>query len=237
VDASGEVTGAVAGRERAAVPPSDAGRPDGEDGARQRSGAQAMYFFGVTRAKTWRGSTDSRNDDRIQRIRYRDIDALVRPVPFELPPLDQEHVLAHQRAVESAMRRGTVLPAPFGIVFRSRRHLIRLLEDQYLVLDEGLSFLDGHFELRLHVSALPGQPDEELGDLAMQVFAELRRFARAAVPFPREQERLLSAAFLVERSAWIEFVERADDLGTAHPELSFDITGPWPAYDFVRVIG
>jgi hypothetical protein len=237
VDAAGEVTGTVAGEQPVAAQPSDDRVPDGSDGARPNAAAQAMYFFGVTRAKTWRGSTDSRNDEHVQRIRYRDLDALVRTVPFELPPLDQEHVLSHQRAVESAMRRGTVLPAPFGIVFRSRRHLIRLLEDQYLVLDEGLSFLDGHFELRLHVTALPGQSDEELGDVAMQVFAELRRFARAAVPFPREQERLLSAAFLVERSAWIEFVERADDLGSVHSDLSFDITGPWPAYDFVRVIG
>jgi hypothetical protein len=46
----------------------------------------------------------------------------------------------------------------------------------------------------------------------------------------------MTAAFLVGRASWIEFVERADDLGTAHPNLTFDVTGPWPPYDFVRTL-
>ncbi|HUF51456.1 MAG TPA: GvpL/GvpF family gas vesicle protein [Longimicrobiales bacterium] len=198
---------------------------------------QAVYFYGVARAKSWRGSrVGSVEGEDVLRIRYRDLEALVRTVPYEIPRLDDESVLAHQRTVESAMRRGTVLPVPYGIVFRGRRQLIRLLQDQYLVLDEGLSFLDGHWELRLHIGAAAGtEPDTELGDLAMQLYSELRRNARAAVPFPADGKRLLSAAFLVERSTWIEFMDRAEDLGSAHPEIAFDITGPWPAYDFVRV--
>jgi hypothetical protein len=112
-----------------------------------------------------------------------------------------------------------------------------MLQDQYLVLDEGLSFLDGQWELRLHIAAAePGEDIElELSDLAMQLYSELRRRARAAVPFAAEGRRLLSAAFLVERGAWIDFVDRAEDLAAAHSEITFDITGPWPPYDFVRI--
>lgn len=196
---------------------------------------QAMYFYGVVRARGWRGRTD---EDEIARVRYRDIEALVRPVPYTMPPLDQEHVQDHQRAVERAMRRGTILPAPYGVVFRGRRQLIRLLQDQYLVFDEGLSFLDGHWELRLHVTAAAAvDVRADLRDVATDVYTELRRFARAAVPFPRDDRRLLSAAFLVERTSWLEFMERVSQLNTANPELGFDITGPWPAYDFVRIVG
>ncbi|HEX6135133.1 MAG TPA: GvpL/GvpF family gas vesicle protein [Longimicrobiales bacterium] len=201
------------------------------------SAQQAIYFYGVTRAKSWRGGRLSRvAGEDVLRIRYRDLEALVRPVPYEIPPMDEQRVQAHQKAVESAMRRGTVLPAPFGIVFRGRRQLIRLLQDQYLVLDEGLSFLEGHWELRLHIApAGATEASLELGDLAMQLYSELRRHARAAVPFSADGKRLLSAAFLVERSSWIDFVDRAEDLATAHPEIAFDITGPWPPYDFVRI--
>jgi hypothetical protein len=39
----------------------------------------------------------------------------------------------------------------------------------------------------------------------------------------------------VERASWLEFMERANELNAAHPELNFDITGPWPPYDFVRI--
>ncbi|MGH7446746.1 MAG: GvpL/GvpF family gas vesicle protein [Longimicrobiales bacterium] len=45
----------------------------------------------------------------------------------------------------------------------------------------------------------------------------------------------MSAAFLVERTSWIDFVDRAEDLGASHGEIAFDITGPWPPYDFVRI--
>jgi len=198
---------------------------------------QAIYFYGVTRAKSWRGGrVGAVEGEDVLRVRYRDLEALVRPVPYEIPALDEEHVLAHQRTVESAMRRSTVLPAPYGVVFRGRRQLIRLLQDQYLVLDEGLSLLEGHWELRLHISVTAAhEPDLELSDVAMQLYSELRRHARAAVPFAAEGRRLMSAAFLVDRSAWIEFMDRAEDLGNAHPEVSFDITGPWPPYDFVRI--
>jgi hypothetical protein len=198
---------------------------------------QALYFYGVARARTWRGGRVAVVDgEEILRVRYRDLEALVRPVHFEMPLLDEAAVLAHQRVVEAAMRRSTVLPAPFGVVFRGRRQLVRLLQEQYLVLDEGLAFVDGHWEMRLHiVPAGDGEPDIELGDVAMQLYSELRRHARAAVPFPAEGRRLMSAAFLVERSAWIDFMERAEDLNTAHAEVGFDITGPWPPYDFVRI--
>jgi hypothetical protein len=222
----------------------DARHPDESGGAnagKERTrldSNQAIYFYGVARAKSWRGGRISKVEgEDIVRIRYRDLEALVRPVPYEMPVHNKEQIDAHQRVVEAAMRRSTILPVPFGIVFRGRRQLIRVLQEQYLILDEGLSFVDGHWELRLHVShTTPGEIDDELSDMAMECYSELRRHARAAVPLLREGKRLMTAAFLVDRSTWIEFVERADDLGTAHPELTFDVTGPWPPYDFVRTI-
>ena len=215
----------------------DPDRDEGRTSARL-SAQQAIYLFGVARAKTWRGGRVAQREDAdVLRVRYRDLDAIVRPVPYEVPPMDDMRVQAHQKVVEAAMRRGTVLPAPFGIVFRGRRQLIHLLQDQYLVIDEGLSFIEGHWELRLHIATAAGGEDIdlELSDLAMLLYSELRRHARAAVPFAAEGRRLLSAAFLVERSAWIDFVDRAEDLAAAHEEITFDITGPWPPYDFVRI--
>jgi hypothetical protein len=193
-----------------------------------------LYLYGVVRAR--RRGLERRNRD-LMRVRYRDIEALARPASFELPKGNADDVQQHQKTIESVMRRSTILPAPYGIVFKDRRAVIKLLQDQYLVLDEGLSLLDGHWELRLHVSASDaGQDAVELSDEAMAVYSDLRRFARAAVPFPHEPERLMSAAFLVERTSWVEFIERIEGYGEQHKALSFDITGPWPAYDFVRIV-
>lgn len=190
-----------------------------------------LYLYGVARTRTWRsGGTES---DGLVKVRFNDLEALVRPVAYTVPRLEDAGVREHQRFVEAAMRRGTILPAPFGVVFRGRRAAIRFLEDQYIALDEGIAFLDGHWELRLHIAG--DEDDEALRELATDLYSELRRLARAAIPLAAGQGRLLSAAFLVGRSTWIEFIERSDDLGAAHPELAFDVTGPWPPYDFVSL--
>ncbi len=187
-----------------------------------------LYLYGITRSRAWRVGGEG---DGLVRVRYRDLEALVRPVAYRVPRLDDDGVREHQRFVESAMRKGTILPAPYGVVFRGRRSAIRFLEDQYIALDEGLAFLDGHWELRLHIAG--DDEEEDLKELATHLYSELRRFARAAIPLASGEGRLMSAAFLVERSAWIQFIERSDDLGLAHPQLVFDVTGPWPPYDFV----
>ena len=209
-----------------------------ETGRESGSAPQALCLLGIQRARSWRGRRVSNDDGAPElRVRYRDLEALVRPVTFEMPELDTDAVQEHQRTVEAAMRRGTILPAPFGLIFHGRRPLIRMLQEQYLVLDEALSFLDGQCEVRVHIVASDGsEPDDELVQLANQVYSDLRRSARAAVPFPRGNRRLLSAAFLVDKTAWVEFIQRAEGLASAHAEISVDITGPWPPYDFVRFV-
>lgn len=197
--------------------------------------ATGLYLYGLVRARAFRGR-ERRRDGGVQRIRYRDMEAVVREVPFVVPEDSSRAVDEHQRTVEMIMRRATVLPAPFGIVFKGRRQLIKMMQDQYLVLDEGLSLLDGHWELRLHITGGVTEGEDHPGDVAMNIYSELRRFARAAVTFPTNADRLLSAAFLVDRTTWVEFVERIESYGTRFPELSFDVTGPWPAYDFVRIV-
>ena len=207
---------------------------------RQSQVASGYYLYGIVRARGWRGGLArrrGRDGEAFQRIRFRDLEALTRAVPFDVPALDRAALEAHQRLVEGAMRQCTILPAPPGVVFRSRRPLIRFLEDQYPALDEGLAFLEGHWELRLHIEArVAGDPDRSLHEVAAGVYTALRRLARAALPFPCDAPRLLSAAFLVERDAWVEFIERAEALAGAHEELALDVTGPWPPYDFVRIV-
>jgi hypothetical protein len=160
--------------------------------------------------------------------------------PFALPEFAAQDLEAHQRAVGALSCRGTILPAPPGVIFSGRRSLVRFLDDQYLALVEGLVLLEGHWEFRLHVERLgaelgTGEGGGAAGEVA-RLYADLRRLARAAVAFPRREGRLLSVAFLVERPRWIGFVEEAEELGAAHPELALDLTGPWPPYDFIKLV-
>lgn len=170
-------------------------------------------------------------------IEHGGLGALVHSVPYRLPDWNVDRLRHHNSAIERAMRRCTILPAPYGIVFRAREQVIGFLDNQQVALEEALSFVDGAYEVRLHVrpsGRTPGATESELEDLAAGFYTSLRRRARAAFTLPRHGERVLSAAFLVNRGDWVSFVERIDELEAEHPEFHFDQTH-WPPYDFVRM--
>lgn len=209
------------------------GEPEGgRDSARVTE--HGYYLYGVGRAGSWRGLKSGEREDLL-RIRYRDLEALVRSVPFKVPEFGRESIQEHQKVVWSASQREGLLPAPYGLVFRGRRAVIRFLQDQYIAIDEGLALVEGHWELRLHLAPAAEETKGEAGETALHVYSELRRFARSAFPFAHGRTRVLSAAFLVPRTQWLQFMDRAEDLSRRHGELLFDITGPWPPYDFVRM--
>jgi hypothetical protein len=194
-----------------------------------------LYLFGVVRSRHRRRADPATppGGEPLTRVRFRDVEALVRQVPYVMAELDEGALQDHQRIVDSVLQKVTILPLPPGMVFQGRRAILRFLDDQYIVLDEGLSFLDDHWEIRLHILG-----DDDVGEVrsaAAQLYSDLRRFARAALPLPTAEGRVLSAAFLVERGGWVRFVEHSEELNRAHPELVFDVTGPWPPYDFVKV--
>ena len=213
----------------------DSPRPGRGEGERADASG-GYYLYGVTRAGAWRaGRARDREKDDALRIRYRDLEAMVRAVPFVMPDVDAERVQEHQRVVWGASQRDTVLPAPCGVVFRGRRAVIRFLQEQYIPLDEGISLVEGHWELRLHLKPTVQDARSEAAEAALHVYSELRRFSRSAFPFAHEDEHVLSAAFLVNRSAWLQFMDHAEELGRRHTDLTFDVTGPWPPYDFIRM--
>jgi hypothetical protein len=44
---------------------------------------------------------------------------------------------------------------------------------------------------------------------------------------------VLSAAFLVERDLWKDFLRAVEELQDAHDLLRFEVSGPWAPYDFI----
>jgi hypothetical protein len=220
--------------EAAATAARPSARRDGRDAERGDSSA-GFYIYGVSRAGAWRASLPAKEREQLLRIRYRDLEALVRAVPFEVPHVDRDTVQDHQRVIWGASKRDTVLPAPAGVVFRGRRAVIRFLQEQYIPLEEGISLVEGHWEIRLHLKPTMPEGRSEAAEGALHVYSELRRYARAAFPFAHNDDHVLSAAFLVNRGSWLQFMDHAEELGHRHADLVFDVTGPWPPYDFVRM--
>jgi hypothetical protein len=137
--------------------------------------------------------------------------------------------------------RASVLPAPFGVVFRSRESVERWLELHYVALSGGLGFVDNRLAARVHVSRPAPHEDRDQGAdlsaLATESMRLLRRTAVATVPLRADSSAgvILSTAFLVERELWGELVSEVEGQGDKVPNLRFELTGPWPPFDFVQM--
>jgi hypothetical protein len=177
--------------------------------------------------------------DSTSLVTLRDIGAIVRPSAYTIPPLDDHEMLECERIVETVFRAQTILPAPCGTVFKSEDHVRRWLELNYISLVEGIHFVEGRCEARVHATAAPGEdgetPDVDNAGFASESFRNLRKHAVAALPLRPEEGRLMSAAFLVDRSEYSSFERRVKEQAQDAAGLRFQLTGPWPPYDFVRL--
>lgn len=168
----------------------------------------------------------------------RELCAAVRQVPFAPPVHDAEEMARYERVVEVLFQHGAVLPAPFGTVFRSPEQVRRWLGMNTIALSEGLHYVEGRCETRVHMVRNPAvRPVEgpgEMAGVAAECFRALRRDAVAARTL-RQDNEILSAAFLISDEEWEDFAEQVQEQAARHAELTFRQTGPWPPYDFVHI--
>lgn len=181
----------------------------------------------------------------LQFLAFRDLAAVVTERDaYEVQEPTTEDVSHYQEVVESVFNHRPVLPAPLGTVFRSQDTLVRWMELHYVALSDALSFVEDRVVARVHIRRAEGEPGEpdagiDLAAAAAEAFRVLRRRAVAAIPLKTEHMTgiVLSSAFLVERELWKEFAQAMQEQqdGDDAAGLEFEMTGPWPPYDFVRM--
>ncbi|MDQ3696966.1 MAG: GvpL/GvpF family gas vesicle protein [Gemmatimonadota bacterium] len=175
-------------------------------------------------------------------IPVRDLAAIVRQVPYAPVRQIEGEIANYERVVEAVFTQHTILPAPFGVVFRSVDQVSRWLQMHYIALTEGMHLIEGRCEARVHVMqavVAEGEapdPEADLSAAAGELFRSLRRQAAASVMLRRfNPELTLSCAFLVDRARWDDFAELVATQARRHDGLRLEHTGPWPPYDFVRM--
>ena len=170
-------------------------------------------------------------------VSYRDLGAVVGEMSYSRLDPDATAIREQHRVVEEVFAHHAVLPAPPGVIFRGEESLLRWLELHYAALADGLTFVDGRCVARLHVrddEAAEGEPDAKAA--AADMFRELRREASATLPLrAAEGDTEFSAAFLVERPRWEAFAASVAEAARKQRGIKWEITGPWPAYDFVQL--
>jgi Gas vesicle synthesis protein GvpL/GvpF len=198
----------------------------------------ALNLFGVTFAEAgMRGPAVPGTE----LIAVRDLGAIVAPGAYSVVEPTEERATVMAGAISAYAKRAAVLPAPLGVVFRSREALTRWLELHYVALSDALSFVDDRVVGRVHVWR-PGEASErevgsDLAAAAADALRDLRRLAVATVPLRTEQLTgiVLSAAFLVEQELWNEFASKVGEQVGRAPNIRLELTGPWPPFDFVHM--
>jgi hypothetical protein len=179
-------------------------------------------------------SVDPRLASRL--IRYEDVAALVCQAPPAGAEADPLHLTARHWEVHRALLQGDVMPAPAGVVFAGEAEVVAFLTESYATLRGALARVAGRWEFRLQVGVVdPLFPQTKALDLATHIYAELRRLSGSAVTTTTGPDRVLGAAFLVDRASSSGFRDRVEALSRLNSALELDLTGPWPAYDFVRM--
>jgi hypothetical protein len=179
-------------------------------------------------------------------LSFRDVGALVADASYAAPAATPTHVAEYRRVVEGAFARQTIVPAPFGSIFRSRDSLMRWLELHYFTLLEAVTFVADRAMARVVVS-YGDEPENTtamsidadlLDNAADESFRLLRRHAVASVVISNHATEVGPAArasFLIERERWDVFNDIVREEQKRLREMHVECTGPWPPYDFVRM--
>jgi hypothetical protein len=176
----------------------------------------------------------------------------------------EEKVRVHESVLQSFVGVTPVVPLRFGAIYRDVDDVRRLLADRSERFEAVLERVSGHVELGVkawfdpnHVSRpaadtgrayLQRRRDElsaarDASSIAAEAHARLAAAADAAVvnrPHPREltgreEQMLLNGAYLVPDGGE-RFTAEVAQLTQEHADagVTFELTGPWPPYNFAE---
>jgi len=201
----------------------------------------ALRIYGVAAVES--GHVSSLAPDT-SLVHFRALAAIVEPSHYALTAVDEEQMSKYLSVLEAAQSEGSVLPAPPGTIFQSQATLLRWLELHYFTLTEALAVVEGHSAARVSVTTNgkldDGEAERSFAALAAESLRLLRGQAAATVTLPKadgddEEGVVARASFLIDSQRWQAFKETVNKEQQRQGALNFQLTGPWPPYDFVRM--
>lgn len=90
-------------------------------------------------------------ENPVYTIGHKDICAVVSTIPFKEMESSMNDIVAHQRVVEAARERGTVLPVRFGVILKNEEGVKKLLASSYKDYSKKISTLHGKDEIGIKV--------------------------------------------------------------------------------------
>lgn len=205
-----------------------------------QTGVGSLRLYGVAAVESGQATSLAEGTTLVH---YRALAAVVEPTPYSVSTLEDDEMSKYLTVLEEAHSHSAILPAPPGTVFQSQSTLTRWLELHYFTLTEALSVVDGHTAARVSVTTRGRQEEDamkNLAGLAAESLRVLRGHAAATVTLPNadgdeEDDVVARASFLIDTQRWQGFRDAVSKEAERQTSLDFQVTGPWPPYDFVRM--
>ena len=250
------------------------------------------YLYGIIEASGGSLPTGAPGVDGaspVTLLEHRDIAAVVSEVPlaeFGARALEhnvkdlqwlEDRTRAHEAVLERFLLAGPVLPARFCMIYRSSRHLLEVMAENYPSLRASLERVRGarewgvkvlfdrdaavklektgheavnrssgaavgegraYFEARKLDQLVTTEVERTAATCADEAHARLHAYARdakvLASPPAARLRVVMNAAYLVDTEREAAFEEALRRLAADYADrgLRFELTGPWPAYNF-----
>lgn len=205
-----------------------------------QTGVGSLRLYGVAAVESGQATSLAEGTTLVH---YRTLAAVVEPTAYSVSTLEDDEMSKYLTVLEEAHSHSAILPAPPGTVFQSQSTLTRWLELHYSTLTEALSVVDGHTAARVSVTTRGRQEEDamkNLAGLAAESLRVLRGHAAATVTLPNadgdeEDDVVARASFLIDTQRWQGFRDAVSKEAERQTSLDFQVTGPWPPYDFVRM--
>jgi hypothetical protein len=173
----------------------------------------------------------------------RQLAAIVEPSSLGATHEAAQRIARYREVVEKVFTERTVVPIPFNTVFRSRASVARWLELHCSPLQEALDFVSDRATMRVRVGVASSPANEvaaaSVDGLLWTALRRLKADAVAAVPVVANADggadRSAACSYLIDHDAMSTFQQRVTSLTNSQPHLRFEIVGPLPAYDFVKM--
>ncbi len=175
--------------------------------------------------------------EEVYTIAYRDFAPVVSNAPMKNYDVNQEEVVIHKQVVGQVMKKQSVIPVAYGMVFKNKKLVLVSMSAGYAAIKKAMLAVDNKIELGVKAVLPKDTPvDEKIAQCKSDFMVSLKKLASQSKELKLFSERLVfNASFLVDRNKTDEFSFEVERLGSKYSNLKIQYSGPWPPYNFVDI--
>lgn len=172
-------------------------------------------------------------------IKYRDFSPVVSDALFKKYDIeDEEDIKTHTYVVNEVMKKYSVIPVAYGMVFKNKKLVDISMRSGYQAMRKAMKIVDNKVELGVKV-ILPkdSDGDRQKAEQCKKEFSEtLKQIAFDSKNLNLFSKRLImNGSFLVEKDKIEAFSNEIERLRTKYDSFKVQYSGPWSPYNFIDI--